>query len=478
MPIYSFASALRLSVCKPVLMVLLLALASACKSTLAPAPPAASYSAAPAKTLEPTTLNIPVELEVAFLQKVFNDALTNPLFEDNSLDDNGGDNLMIRVQKRLPLQLSASGNMLDVTLPVHIWAKVGYRVDKFGITIGKYEEVDFDVDVRFGSKVALATDWKLSTKTSSNGYTWVKKPAIELLGIKIPVTYIVEKVLDEQLPEVAKIIDKEIAKNFDVKTQMTSLWRLMQEPVLVNETYRAWLKLVPKEAIMAPFDAKAGKLRLVMGISAIAETQLGEKPMVAPNPNLPNLRLVPKPDERFDVALLARIPWAEARRLALQQVLDITFRFQNDKYSLKILDLEMYGQGDQMVVGATIAGTIQGKIFFKGIPIYNTATQSVLITKLDYDLKTKNKIAKSADWLMHSSFIKTIEPYFQMSIEPQLAYARQAMRQSLVQNKIRKDITLTGQLDDIQPEAIYVVPEGLNVIVNASGKIAIQIKQD
>jgi len=457
---------------------LLLCLSVACKSTLAPAPPTANYGAAPAKTIEPTTLNIPVELEVAYLQKVFNDVLVNPLFEDNSLDDNGGDNLMIRVQKRRPLQLAASGNMLDVTLPVHIWAKVGYKVDKFGITVGKYEEVDFDVDVRFGSKVALAPDWKLSTKTSSNGYTWVKKPAIDLLGIKIPVTYIVEKVLDEQLPQVAKLIDKEIAKSFDVKAQMTSLWRLMQEPVLINDTYRAWLKLVPKEAIMAPFDAKGGKLRLVMGISAMAETQLGDKPMVAPNPNLPNLRLVAKPDERFDVALLARIPWAEARRLALEQVRDTTFQFQNGKYTLKILDLEIYGQGEQMIVGATIAGTVQGKIFFKGVPVYNTATQSVIITKLDYDLQTKNKLAKSADWLMHGSFIKTIEPYFQMSVEPQLAYARQAMRQSLLQNKIRKDITLNGQLDNIQPEAIYVVPEGLNVVVNASGKVAIQIKQD
>ena len=56
---------------------------------------------------------------------------------------------------------------------------------------------------RFLSTIGLTPDYKLRTQTVPNGYAWVKKPPFGLAGVEIPITAIVEKILDQQQAMVA-----------------------------------------------------------------------------------------------------------------------------------------------------------------------------------------------------------------------------------------------------------------------------------
>lgn len=447
----------------------------ACSKTLAPPAPSASYTDAPKREALPSTLAMPIQVSVPYLEKTLSALIPAPIYQDNSLEDNGGDNLMLRVEMRAPLKLGAKGNTLDVRLPLKVWAKAGYKVEKFGLSLGKYEETNFEVDAAFLSTVSLLPDYRLRTKTLPNGYTWVKKPTITLAGVEIPITSIVEKILDQQQPQVARLVDDELTKKLDLKDHAQKVWRLVQEPLLINEEYRAWLTLTPRTLYAGQMNGQNGVITLPLGLAVVARTALGNKPVPTPAPDVPNLTLQNLPADGFAVNLVCQIPWEEARRLALAQLSGQVFEFEGGR-KVQVTDLELYGQGKDMVIGASLTGSLDGKVYLRGTPVFEPKNEAVSLAGADFDLQTSNKLARVANWALHGKLQRKMQPYLTFSVAPQLKNGRDLIRKNLAQNALRPDVKLTGTLDTLNPGGIFVTPQGLEVDVTASGKVGVKVE--
>ncbi|NCX96766.1 MAG: DUF4403 family protein, partial [Chitinophagia bacterium] len=201
---------------------------TACKGPK-PVAPAAQYTGQKAERVkEISTINIPIELPAVDVERQINAQIGNVIYEDKSLDDNGGDNIMLRVSKRAPIRVLPVANSLSINVPVSIWAKVGYKIERLGIELSKYEETDFAVDIKFGTKVGLDPSYILTTNTVGNGFNWVKKPSINIVGFEIPIDAIVDRIIKDQQPEIARIIDREIKGKINLKTQMNEVWNTLQ----------------------------------------------------------------------------------------------------------------------------------------------------------------------------------------------------------------------------------------------------------
>jgi hypothetical protein len=423
----------------------------------------------------PSMLALPVQVSVPYLEKLMSAQIPVPLYADNSLEDNGGDNLMLRVEMRGPLSLAALGPTLSVKLPLKVWAKAGYKVEKFGLSLGKYEEINFELDAAFLCSLSLTSDYKLKTQTVPNGYTWIKKPTINLGGVEIPITSIVEKILDKQQPLIAKMVDTQLGQNLDLKDHAEKVWRVVQEPILVNEEYRAWLTLTPKTLFAGPFNGQNGTLSLPLGLAVQARSTLGNKPAPVPLPNVPPLTLQAPPQQGFGVNLLCQVPWDEARRLALTQFAGQVFEFEGGR-KVQVTDLELFGKDKEMVIGASVTGSLDGKIYLRGTPVFDPKTETVMLAGADFDLQTSNKLAKVANWALHGKLQRKMQPFLAFSIAPQLKAGREAIQKNLAQNALRPDIKITGNLDALNPGQIFVTQQGIEIDVAASGKVSLKIE--
>jgi hypothetical protein len=118
---------------------------------------------------------------------------------------------------------------------------------------------------------------------------------------------------------------------------------------------------------------------------------------------------------------------------------------------------------------------LNGKVYLKGKPYYDAATTSIRIKDLDYDLDTRNKLAKTADWLAHGKFLKMMEPYFAFSVAPQLEEGKKQIQENLAGNKFNKNIQLAGKLNELVPGAMYVTPAGIQAVITARGKLDVQV---
>lgn len=456
------------------LLSLLIGACSTKKAFLANQPDAA-YQKAVERVKEISTLNIPIEIPLSEVERKINEQLGNLLFEDNSLDNNGGDNLMLKVNKRLPLMIEAKGgNQFNIKVPVNIWAKAGWKVEKFGLAVAKYEETQFDIDINFLTRISMDENWKINTTTSPNGYKWISEPKVKIGFFDVPITSIIEKIVDRELPNVTQIIDAEVGK-INLKPQVETAWKAVQSPFLINEAYQAWLKVTPLEIMMTPLSNKGRNVRVGLGIKASTETFIGNKPSDAVMAAIPGLKLVNQLEEKFEVGLIAQIPYSQARKLAMDQTGGKTYEFMEGKYKITVVDLDVYGQSDFLVVAATLTGSLNGKVFLKGKPLFDPKTNSLKMSELDYDLDTKNKLAKTADWLAHGKFLKLMEPYFSISVASQLEEAKKMIQKNLAGNQFNKNINLNGQLDQLTPEKIYLTESGIQAVISAKGKIEVRV---
>jgi len=416
-------------------------------------------------------------MPISELENQLNQKIGKLIYEDNDLNNNGGDNLTLLVTKRLPIKLNMTGQVIGIKVPVNIKSKFGYKVEKFGIKLEKFEDTEFDIDVNFATRISINPDWSLSTKTSANGFDWVKKPILKLAGFEIPITPIVESIVDEQLPEIAKTIDKELKANMKVKEEVTTAWNLVQEPVLINEEFETWIRIVPSEIEVTQPTAKGGMATIGVSVKGYTESTLGAQPVVSQKMSLPPLRIGTLSNDEFQIALNAEVTFKKARDLALKQMKGQVYEFNNGKQKVAVEDLDVYGQNEFVVIGATLSGSLKGKVFFKGIPWYDAASKKVKVRSLDYDLETRNKLVKTADWLAHGKFLKMMEPYFEYAVAEQLDQAKALIKDNLAGNKVNQFISLKGQLDQLEPDQMQVTTEGIRSIIKASGKMAIRVGQ-
>ncbi len=445
---------------------------SACKGPKAVAP-VAQYSGDKAtRVKEVSILNIPVELPASDIERQINAQIGNVIYEDKSLDDNGGDNLMLKVSKRAPIKLVPLNNSLSITVPVNIWCKVGYKVEQLGISLSKYEETEFAIDIKFGTKVGLDPNYVLTTATIGNGFNWIKKPTITLAGFQIPIDAIVDRIIKDQQPEIARIIDKEVKGQVNLKPMINQVWQTLQAPFLINDEYKVWLKLTPQELQMTPLAAKGNNLRTTIGLKAVTETVVGAEPKGTPVP-LPNLKVVSNVPELFEIGLISKISFPEAKALAMKQLAGKVFEFQDGKRKISVTNIDMYGQGSQVICAIEMVGSLNAKVYLRGTPFFDAATNSIKFKDLDYDLDTRNKMAKVANWLFKGKFLEMMSPYFNVSIADQLAEARKQIQTNIAGNKVNDNVSIKGSLASLQPDNIYVTPEGMEAVIKASGKLEV-----
>ncbi len=452
-------------------LLVLCMLAVSCKTAVAPEKPAAHYNPA-AFTPRVSVINFPVEISVTEIQKQINAQVAGVLFEDNDLEK---DNLMLRVSKREPIQVEARSNYFNFTVPITIWAKAGWKVSPLGITLSKYEETEFAINVKFATKVGVDQQWNVTTHTSANGFDWVSKPFLKIGGFDIPMASIIGNIIDQQQGHIAKQIDREVKGKLPLRRYVAEAWKTVQDPVLVSSQYDTWLKISPQALMMTPLEGKGQVVRCQIGIKGIVESYVGQKPEVKFLSQLPALQVVNQIPDDFEVGLMGLVSHVQAKRMAESQLVGKSFSFQNGKRKIEITGMDIWGKDDKLVVMVEMKGSLNGKLYLTGKPVYDPGTAKIVMQNLDYDLDTKNKLVKAADWMAHGAFVKQMEPHLSFPIGNQIQQAHLLIQQSLKNNRIAPQVMLNGVLTELSPGDIYITPDAIKAVVTAKGKVDLRV---
>ena len=118
--------------------------------------PAPSYNSNIVYDKQTSYLNLPVEVAVSDLQAQTNKYLNGLIYDDEQIE---GDNLMMKVWKQAPITITEKSGKLEIVLPLKIWAKLRYGIEKFGLSAYDTREFNLNGSVRLSSRVAFS-NWK------------------------------------------------------------------------------------------------------------------------------------------------------------------------------------------------------------------------------------------------------------------------------------------------------------------------------
>ena len=444
-------------------------------STLNPTKPKESYTMTAADVRNDqylSTAHVPVSIALADVERQINAQVTGLIYEDNDVNNNrNAGPLMVKVWKRGTILINAQDSLFHFTVPLKIWVKAGVSV--LGFT--KYTETEFEIDLRFKTKFDLDPDWSVNTQTTPDGYAWVRRPTLNVIGLNIPITNLVSRVIDKNFDGITKTLDQQVRRNVDLRTPVLQAWNLLREPYLLSEAYRTYLQVVPKRVLITPLRFEGRVIRATIGIEGHTLTTTGEKPNVQRAVSLPDLTVVPQVKDDFQIGLLSEVSYAEAARLVSQEFVGKTFKFSNDSYAITLTDIDMFGQNDNLIVKAGLKGTINGTIYLRGRPYYDPKTQTISLKDLKYDLDTRNVLFKSAGWLLQGTFARTLEKQLTIPIGPYLTDAQQQLQAQLKNNQVAKGIIVNGRIDQIIPDQVYLTPTGLIAVVHARGRVDVKV---
>ena len=437
-----------------------------------PPPPEEKYNATSSSVPQlVSVINIPVAIPVAELERKINAQVAGLLYADSSLENNNRDELMLKVWKREAIRLETANGQFNLVVPLRIWAKKGINV----LGTMNYQDTEFALDARFISRISVNAEYQVVTNTTANGFDWIEKPYLKLGFIEVPITGLVERIITQQQPDIARQMDAQLRQQLDLKPYIGQVWQLLRQPLLVSRAHDAWLRVTPLEIWMTPFTANGAMAQARIGIKARTETWLGQKAVAAGTPTVPPLRFSNQLADDFQLGLTGEIPHAAATRMAASELVGKSFEFQGGKRKITLTSVDLYGNNGNLVIKTGVTGSLDGTVYLVGKPFFNPENQMIQMRDLDFALDTKSRLAKTAGWLAHGNLAKRMQDNFRIPVGSQLETARAAIQAQLTNYPLAKGVTLNGRLNDFTPSEVIITSQSIIAVVTAKGKVDVKI---
>lgn len=452
------------------LLVSFILLLNACK-TIQVEKPKESYLPS---TLAPAMSEFPLQIEIDIkkLESAINKKMNGLIYEGSNINNQ---DLSVKVWKVQNFSFTVKNNIIEYRVPLKIWSRFAWKMEKFGLAVSDHYEANGSIALTYKTTIDIDKNWKLISKTTSSGYQWIETPKLNVVGLNVPVTPIANIALSQSEKIISDQIDQTLAQFVDLKKYATMAWTQAQQPMQIDEASNTWIRISPKDIFLSPFTTTGQKLNLALTLNAQIESFLGAKPEALPSTKLPAFKMIQRPPQQFNVNMAADATFDKISELASAQLVNRTF--SEGKRKITITGLNLYGSNGKAVVELDVTGSIKGRIYFSGNVIYNPEKMAVEITEPEFDLKTKNGLLKSADWLLHGFILNKLSPYLSYSVKDDLNNMKAEANKMLSNYSVYDGVSLQGALNTIEVQNVQLVPGAIRVGANVKGKVALKIDE-
>ncbi len=440
-----------------------LVLFSGCKTYLKPERPTAQ-GASKVFPREVSKMALPIEISIPHLEKEINAVLDGELYRDMSYTNNGGDDLKLRISKIFPIKLRGEGQGIHYELPLRIW--VDMRKEFMGFKVS--EDMSLDILVKLHSDLSLNPDWSVQSKTRATSFRFLTAPVLDLGVTQVNLTSYLNEIIQEQLSEWAPSLDEEVRDFVDLRSQVEKAWIELQQPIQLDEDYNTWLYLNPQKIHLAPVKATKNMLLIETGLETYADIRVGDPSGYQPEPMpLPQLIRRPMGGDQFALNVGVGISFEQAEKILRKEFIGYTYK--EGKRQVTIIDLEIYGNGDQVVMVFGLAGSVNGEAYMVGTPYYDPETRSMKLDNFDFDVKTSKLALQVADFLVHGPFKKRLQQYTDLPLGEYIDSARVMLTESLAEDFGVPGLRFQVDLDEVAPADIFVQPAELRLQLRLTG---------
>jgi hypothetical protein len=421
----------------------------------------------------PSFINVPIKMRTRVVEEMLNAQLTGLLYECDTLTLGTFKPVKIKVWKGDSIRITLTGDELHYKVPLRIWLQFSFTVGAFGISHTEYQDVEAALSLTFRSRLFVKNDWKVATMTQSDGYEWISDPVVKVRFITLPIKPVADLLLSRQQKNLSQMIDKEINTVLNVKSLLMPLWSQIQDPILLSDDPRVWLLLTPKSVYMTQLEGFEGNIVSSVGIQSVAETFFSLPSVVKKQDSLPDFIIPGKVDSSFILNLYSELDY-EAAGTMLERLLSGR-NFSAGRKEVIIENVAVTGMDGYALIGLDLVGSYRGKVYVYGKPLYDSATSTVSIENLDFDLSTKSVVHKTAEWLLHDIIISKVKPYLRFPLREKLLESQLMVQKMLCHSELSKNVFITGSIDSLSVGGVRFTDRAIQAILFARGSLQLSI---
>jgi len=415
-------------------------------------------------------ISLPVTIKLKDVENQINKTLNGLIYEDNNIED---DNLTIKVWKLAPIiLLNNQEGKINTILPLKAVIQYRFGISKFGISMYDTREINLNGKVNLVSNVGL-TNWKINTQTELKSLDWNESPSIVIAGKDISITYLINPALKYFKSDIEKSIDDAIKKSLDFKPNVLDALEKISVPKEMSAEYESWLRIVPIELYVTDALLKNGFIKMDMGLKCYLETLIGQKPESKFDKDKIVLKPVAKMPDKITANIVAVSTYKDATRIMLKNFQGQEFSSGKKKVTVKNLDL--WHKDGKMVIALDLMGSINGMVYLTGYPQYNETTKEIYFDRLNYVLDTKDRLVKSASWLLSALVLLKIQESCRYSIQPNLEEGKQQMVKYTHNYSPMPGVFINGNIGEIEFKKIQLTNKAIVAFLTINGKLSVAI---
>lgn len=431
-------------------------------------------------SLPNSEINIPIQVNLKPVYVMAEKSVDTVFTSPNYPDDWVYDGCAIRykyVFRRSPLQMKTTGTALNLGFKGYYKIAGSTRLCVSGAGISPWtpacycgDEKEREVDVSFSNSLSISPDYKIKLNIVRNEPKPLNKCEVCFWGQDI--TSQVMGGLKAELDAAKKDLDKRYG-TVDLKSRFQQVWDQLNK--VYNLYGLGWLKINPQRIRINNIFAKNDSLNIYFGLSAKPVISF-EKPVEQSSwiPTLGSFNRKPG----FSIFLDAVLSYDSLSFLLNQQLAGKEFDFK--KFLVKkrfIIDsCRMYGAGNEkLIIKINFSGTNNGVVYLLGKPVYKPDSRTIEVEDIDFDIKSKNILLGSADWLFDKKITKEISKQAKFELGNYIDTAKVSMNQQLNQEWM-KGIRSYGNITDIKLTGIFPMQQNLIIRSNCTGDLSVKVE--
>jgi hypothetical protein len=427
-------------------------------------------------------INIPVQINLkpiyTLAEKSVDTVFTSPKYPDEWVQD-GCDTRYKYVFRRSPLQMKTTGTSLNLGFTGYYKIIGSTRLCVNGVVVSPWtpacrcgfgNEGERKVNVSFSNTLSIQPDYKVKLNIIRNDPQPLDKCEVCFWGQDI--TGSVMGGLKTELDDAKKDLDKRYG-TVDLKSRFQQVWDRLNK--IYNLYGLGWIKINPQRIRINNLFAMNDSLYIFLGLTAKPAISF-EKP-AEQSSWVPNLGTFSR-KTGFTVFLDAVLNYDSLSMILNQQLAGKEFSFKKLIVKKKFIidSCRIYGAGNEkLVIKLNFSGTNDGVVYFLGKPVYNPEKHMIEVTEIDFDIKSKNILLGSADWLFDKKITKEISKQARFDIGVYIDSAKTTINAQLNQEWI-KGIRSYGNISDIRLIGIYPMQQHLVIRSNCTGDLSVKVE--
>jgi hypothetical protein len=262
--------------------------------------------------------------------------------------------------------------------------------------------------------------------------------------------------------------------SINLRPYMQQAWNMLSAVYAIPNV--GYFALHPKKLRMENINANNDLLRINIGISATPVVSF-EKPDVTLS-GVPNLSTSNNPGG-FNIYLEAALQYDSLGNVLNGFLVNKRFDVTEGLFKKHIIVQHTSVTGDDegnMVIRLEFTGSFDGTVVFKGKPVYNPEKKTIEVQDLDYDIRTKSLLLKTAKWLFNKRIINELKQYTSFDLSQYYDTATITMN-TWMNREWTRGITGSGVVRDLKLTAVYAMPQHLLIRSNCTGNLNLLVSE-